>query len=97
MFIVLECVNGDYGNFNDVLAIASKNTRWCQNSEDTIQTLKWSKMIETTSRKSITPSITPPMQSTQHVYPPQEFVKLWILIGRCHVQFFRDWVRIYST
>lgn len=38
------------------------------------------------------------MESTKemvkHTYPPPEWVRLWLLIGRCHLQFFRDWVRI---
>lgn len=41
------------------------------------------------------------MESTKemvkHTYPPPEWVRLWLLIGRCHLQFFRDWVRIQSN
>ncbi|XP_060661050.1 ATP-binding cassette sub-family G member 1 isoform X1 [Drosophila nasuta] len=39
------------------------------------------------------------MESTKelikHTYPPPEWMRLWLLIGRCHLQFFRDWTLTY--
>ncbi|KAH8378019.1 hypothetical protein KR093_008498, partial [Drosophila rubida] len=31
----------------------------------------------------------------KHTYPPPEWMRLWLLIGRCHLQFFRDWTLTY--
>lgn len=96
-------MNGDYGDHTDDLAAVARQPKWQydydaeqQQHLDGINGVQIVKMMESQRDgvKQLSPSITPPMSATKHVYPPPEWMRLWLLIGRCHVQFFRDWVSI---
>ncbi|XP_017466229.1 PREDICTED: ATP-binding cassette sub-family G member 1 [Rhagoletis zephyria] len=101
---LLECVNGEYGDHTDGLAVAALQPKWrhdydadAQQHLDGLNGVQIVKMIESqqAAEKPHSPSITPPMSATKHVYPPPEWMRLWLLIGRCHVQFYRDWTVTY--
>ncbi|XP_037960649.1 ATP-binding cassette sub-family G member 1 [Teleopsis dalmanni] len=96
---LLECVNGDYGNHTQALADSAQNPQWRndQNCEqnDLFHDVQIVQMANVNDVRNHKISLTPPMDSTQHVYPPPEWMRLWILIGRCHVLFFRDWTVTY--
>jgi len=98
---LLECVNGEFGDYTDELAESAKNPQWRydqveeENVTNHLNEVQIIKMVEATTPKRISPSVTPPMSTTKHIYPPPEWVRLWLLIGRCHVQFFRDWTVTY--
>ncbi|XP_018804492.1 PREDICTED: ATP-binding cassette sub-family G member 1 isoform X1 [Bactrocera latifrons] len=101
---LLECVNGDYGDHTDDLAAAARQPKWrCDYDAEQPQHLdglngvQIVKIMESKRGgvKQLSPSITPPISATKHVYPPPEWMRLWLLIGRCHVQFFRDWTVTY--
>ncbi|XP_053961340.1 ATP-binding cassette sub-family G member 1 [Anastrepha ludens] len=103
---LLECVNGDYGDHIDELAIAARQCKWLYDYDtdpqqldglDGVQIVKLSES-QRVAEKSRSPSIvvaTKPLVVTKHVYPPPEWVRLWLLIDRCHVQIFRDWTMTY--
>ncbi|XP_004531236.1 ATP-binding cassette sub-family G member 1 [Ceratitis capitata] len=98
---LLECVNGEYGDHTEVLATAARQPEWRHDHTQDPQHLEGlsgeeiAKMSELQRRaegkKLLTPSVTPPSSVSKHIYPPPEWMRLWLLIGRCHVQFFRDW------
>lgn len=93
-FTVLEVVSGEYGDISTELIEGAKNKIWRYDAIDgvenmnSVQLVKMNEAVESGQRFGRWPSI----ESTKHIYPPPEWVKLWLLIGRCHVQFFRDWV-----
>lgn len=81
----MECVNGDYGDYVKVLAIEAKNPEWCYaNLEQRLNRIN----------KDLDSDLdhTNLQNSTKHIYPPPEWIRLWLLISRCHIQIIRDWV-----
>lgn len=95
---LLECVNGDYGDYTESLVECAKNPQWryeMESKSDNYSEIQLVEMLKEDSAKRTRPSVTPPLETTKHIYPPAEWMRLWILIGRCHVQFFRDWTVTY--
>ncbi|KAI9586388.1 hypothetical protein GQX74_002235 [Glossina fuscipes] len=82
---LLECVNGDYGDYNDILREESTKPEWHYNNNNKanneVQVIKMSE----NSDASLT------FTASKHIYPPPEWMRLWMLVGRCHVQILRDW------
>lgn len=94
---VLECVNGDFEDHTEALTECAKDTRWRYDVSETPSETQVAKFNEShTQGQAAQPKIQK-VDSTKelvkHTYPPPEWMRLWLLIGRCHLQFFRDWVR----
>ena len=94
---MLECVNGEYGDYYKALTEQATNPTWLNQPEsEGLSETAVNKLNEANRcMKRQRSSLTPPLEKTKHIYPPPEWVRLWMLIGRCHVQFFRDWVNIH--
>ncbi|XP_061388837.1 ATP-binding cassette sub-family G member 1-like [Musca vetustissima] len=97
---LLECVNGDYGDYTMALAEAAQKPEWRHNYNRSRSAIMASdKIVEANTGVSVPSngkllhSATDAFsnRSSSHFYPPPEWVRLWLLIGRCHVQIFRDW------
>jgi len=104
---VLECANGDYGDQTEALAEAAKDIRWrydqqLMQGEDAdapseTQVAKFNEsqspgQVQVQVQKIEIQNMESSKDLTKHTYPPTEYMRLWLLIGRCHLQFFRDWV-----
>lgn len=82
------------------MAEAAKKPEWrhdYHNGDDTRSSLANNevpvvKMSTTSSEYNGKTRSSQSYSSTKHMYPPPEWMRLWLLIGRCHVQIFRDWV-----
>ncbi|XP_030382849.1 ATP-binding cassette sub-family G member 1 [Scaptodrosophila lebanonensis] len=98
---LLECVNGDYGDYTEALAECSKDSRWCYDQEllqDSAEPPSEAQVAKFNELRGQPPKLTkaePTNELTRHTYPPPEWMRLWLLIGRCHLQFFRDWTVTY--
>lgn len=91
LLLVLECVNGDHGDYTSILAEAAMKPEWGHNYNSSRSAItNGDKVTEAVAEANGKNAHTP--MSTSHVYPPPEWMRLWLLIGRCHVQIFRDWV-----
>lgn len=104
---VLECVNGDFDDHTEALTECAKDTRWRYDQqlmqEETeapseAQVAKFNESQtqgqETTGESKVKlQKVESAKELIKHTYPPPEWMRLWLLIGRCHLQFFRDWVR----
>lgn len=104
---VLECVNGDYDDHTEALAEGAKDTRWRYDQQlmqgdtpDPPSETQVAKFNESQSPGQPQPQVhkieiqrlESSKDLTRHTFPPTEYMRLWLLIGRCHLQFFRDWV-----
>ncbi|XP_022214908.1 ATP-binding cassette sub-family G member 1 [Drosophila obscura] len=105
---LLECVNGDYDDHTEALAESAKDTRWRYDqqlmqgeSAEPPSEAQLAKFNESQSpghaqvQKVEIQSLDSSKELTRHTYPPAEWMRLWLLIGRCHLQFFRDWTLTY--
>lgn len=90
-FSVLEVVNDEYGDYTPQLAENARCSIWRTNKIEP-STAQLIKMHET---RSFTTNIKLGDINQAHYYPPPEWKRLWILIGRCHMQIFRDWVSLF--
>lgn len=95
--LVLECVNGDYGEFTKELNEAALRQEWCHDyqysdSSSSLNNVQVVKMSEPYEQYDCKKRLSLSHTLNKHMYPPPEWVRLWLLIGRCHVQIFRDWV-----
>ncbi|XP_037826696.1 ATP-binding cassette sub-family G member 1-like [Lucilia sericata] len=95
---LLECVNGDYGDYTDSLAQAALLPQWRhdyydeQSVSSTLHNVQIVRMSDTSRQFEDKKSLSLSNAVNKHMYPPPEWMRLWLLIGRCHVQIFRDWV-----
>lgn len=88
---VLECVNGDYGDYNDILREESKKPEWHYKNNNSIRPLEANNEVQVIKMsENSDASVT--FTASKHIYPPPEWMRLWMLVGRCHVQILRDWV-----
>uniref|UniRef100_A0A1A9WKJ0 ABC transporter domain-containing protein n=1 Tax=Glossina brevipalpis TaxID=37001 RepID=A0A1A9WKJ0_9MUSC len=89
---LLECVNGDYGDFVDVLKEESQKAEWYynNNNKSNMRTLEAGNEIQV-PKMSGTSEVSVTFDATKHIYPPPEWMRLWMLVGRCHVQILRNW------
>lgn len=96
----MECVNGDYGDFIELLSEEAKKPQWnhCLESSEPTQNIikkvpliKMFSMLEDDLKISLIPK---KISNKSYNFPPTELMRLWILIGRCHMQILRDWVNI---
>ncbi|KAH8267433.1 hypothetical protein KR018_001930, partial [Drosophila ironensis] len=103
---LLECVNGDYGDHIEALAENAKDSRWrydqqLMDGEDAeapseTQVAKFNEAQAPGQPQKIEmQNMESSKDLTRHTYPPTEYMRLWLLIGRCHLQFFRDWTLTY--
>ncbi|XP_067624910.1 ATP-binding cassette sub-family G member 1 [Eurosta solidaginis] len=95
---LMECVNGEYGDYTDHLAAAARQAKWRHDKElqsGDLYGVQIVKMMKTHKEKRPSTTSAQPLSATKHIYPPPEWIRLWLLIGRCHVQFFRDWTVTY--
>jgi len=107
---VLECANGDYGDQTENLAEAAKDNRWRYDQQlmqgETAEPPSETQVAKFNESQSAPGQVQVQVQKieiqnmesskdlTKHTYPPTETARLWLLIGRCHLQFFRDWVSL---
>uniref|UniRef100_T1PFN6 ABC-2 type transporter n=1 Tax=Musca domestica TaxID=7370 RepID=T1PFN6_MUSDO len=93
---LLECVNGDYGDYTMALAEAAQKPEWRHDYNRSRPAIMASDKIveanlEITSNGKVLHAQETFSNNSSHLYPPPEWMRLWLLIGRCHVQIFRDW------
>ncbi|KAM7353103.1 ATP-binding cassette sub-family G member 1 isoform 1-T4 [Cochliomyia hominivorax] len=94
---LLECVNGDYGDYTNALAEAATQPEWkydyidSDSMSSSLKNVQIVKMSETSKYDNDKKSLSITQTANKHMYPPPEWMRLWLLIGRCHVQIFRDW------
>ncbi|XP_075152182.1 ATP-binding cassette sub-family G member 1 [Haematobia irritans] len=89
---LLECVNGDYGDYTNALAEAAQKPEWRHfNSRSRTAIAAGDKISEASGETNGKHMNSNTALATSHIYPPPEWIRLWLLIGRCHVQIFRDW------
>lgn len=94
LFLVLEVANKEYGDFNKELTKAAKDDRWRQHSTfitEQIHTTFQHFQIEVER-----PAVyrTNSIESKELIVPPSEWTKFVLLLGRCNVHYYRDWVRL---
>ncbi|XP_030240951.1 ATP-binding cassette sub-family G member 1 isoform X1 [Drosophila navojoa] len=102
---LLECVNGDFDDHTEALTAGARDTRWrydqqlLQDEAEPPSDTQVAKFNESQTQGQATQSKIQKAESAKelikHTYPPPEWVRLWLLIGRCHLQFFRDWTLTY--
>lgn len=92
---LLEVVCGEYGDFSDQLIAAASENKWRYDALEDVENMNSVQLIKMNEAVQSSQKRWPSIESTKHIYPPPEWVKLWLLIGRCHVQFFRDWTVTY--
>lgn len=92
---LLEVVSGEYGDLSNELYEAAKEQKWRIDAIEDVEYMNSVQLIKMNEASESKQKRWPSIESTKHVYPPPEWVKLWLLIGRCHVQFFRDWTVTY--
>ncbi|CAD7079005.1 unnamed protein product [Hermetia illucens] len=76
---LIEVTNKEYGDYTKALTEAAEDPKW--RTEEKAPTLL--KDLSVRPVRSINYS--------KKIYPPSEWIKLWILMGRCHILFYRDW------
>uniref|UniRef100_A0A1A9V888 ABC transporter domain-containing protein n=1 Tax=Glossina austeni TaxID=7395 RepID=A0A1A9V888_GLOAU len=87
---LLECVNGDYGDYNDVLREESEKPEWNYKNNNSIRPLEANNEVQVIKMSENTDAFVT-FTASKHIYPPPEWMRLWMLVGRCHVQILRDW------
>ncbi|XP_017837288.2 ATP-binding cassette sub-family G member 1 isoform X2 [Drosophila busckii] len=99
---LLECVNGDFDDHTDALTECAKDQRWRYDQQllqDDAEAPSEAQVAKFNESQTQTMPQLKKLESSkeliQHTYPPPEWMRLWILIGRCHLQFFRDWTLTY--
>lgn len=105
---VLEVANGEYGNFNPQMAAAALDDRWRlpgppSNGGNTCllpNSIADNKPTMLTTALPIEPMVKTTVSRVEsndsrdvHAVP-SEWAKFWVLVGRCHVHYYRDWVSI---
>ncbi|KRG03429.1 ATP-binding cassette sub-family G member 1 isoform X2 [Drosophila mojavensis] len=102
---LLECVNGDFDDHTEALTEGARDARWrydqqlVQDEAEPPTDAQVAKFNESQTQGQAAQSKIQKAESAKelikHTYPPPEWVRLWLLIGRCHLQFFRDWTLTY--
>lgn len=93
---VLEVANKEYGDFNQQLTNASKDDRWRLNSNFLTDQINSSfQHFQIEGDKNVVCRNNSNDSKEIHV-PPSEWTKFLLLVGRCHVHYYRDWVRQIS-
>lgn len=91
-FLVLEIANKEYGDFTPQLAKAAKDDRWRCNANfitDQINSSFEHFQIETEK----TPVYRHNSNESKELHAtPSEWKRFLLLLGRCHVHYYRDWV-----
>lgn len=88
--------NKEYGDFNPNLTKAAKDDRWRLNSNYITEQLQHSPFhqfeIEKVEKTAVSRNNS--NESKELQVPPSEWTKFLLLVGRCHVHYYRDWVRL---
>lgn len=93
---VLEIANKEYGDFNQQLAKASKDDRWRLNSNFITDQINSSfQHFQIEGEKNVVCRNNSNESKELHV-PPSEWTKFLLLVGRCNVHYYRDWVSLIS-
>lgn len=100
--LVLEVANAEYGNFNKPMAIAAVDDRWrlssgfiANSTNSSCQPPMEQFQLETPivdKHQSVTRVESYDSHDVRQV--PSEWSKFWVLVGRCHIHLYRDWVNI---
>jgi hypothetical protein len=102
-FQVLEVANGEYGNITHQLSKSAIDNRWrssqlcISNQYDTIDGLiDVSRVDNEMNNMRVLDMETQDMTSQKSIdaaiIAPSELCRMWILIQRCNIQLYRDWV-----
>lgn len=88
---------GEYGNVTEQLAIAAADSKWRLDAKRTIDLIdKHSdQYLNGTVKYNENGQIDMPLKfnyDIQNITVPGEWKRLWILMKRCQVQLYRDWV-----
>lgn len=88
--------NLDYGDFTPTLTVAAKDERWRVNANSNFIA---DQLNSPFSYAQIDGGKTPVCrnssnESKEFHAPPSEWTKFLLLIGRCRIHYYRDWVRI---
>lgn len=78
---LLEVANCEYGSYTKILSENAKDNRWIDDENLTVETVELTKKLPSYDM----------LDPNKKISPPPEWIQLWALIGRCHVQFYRDW------
>lgn len=93
---MLEVANGEYGDFTPQMAKAAIDDRWRVPSaylttNETVENLQPIDQFEMEPTK--TPATRMNSNDSSYVHKvPSEWAKFWVLVGRCHIHYYRDWV-----
>lgn len=94
VYTVLEVASNEYGDFTNQLAQSSREDRWRLTNGSYASTP--TNNLDEFQIQPIKPSIQRlNSNDSREVFSvPSEWTKLWILLGRCHIHYYRDWVSI---
>lgn len=93
---LLEVANKEYGDFNPQLTKAAKDDRWRLNSNFITDQLNSSfQHFQIESDKTVVCRNNSNESKELHVQP-SEWTKFVLLVRRCHIHYYRDWVRLMS-
>lgn len=95
---MLEVANGEHGKCVDILSKSAVDNKWRStrvveqfNNNNSIEAFE----IEVDNKNYLNvSSSTRSSQKSPFMLVPTELYRLWVLIGRCHIQLFRDWVSV---
>lgn len=91
---VLEVANKEYGDFNPHLTKAAKDDRWRINSNVITDQLNSSFNHFPINGEKPAVHRNNSNESKEFHVPPSEWTKFLLLLGRCQIHYYRDWVRI---
>lgn len=92
---MLEVANCEYGNFNPQLAKAAVDDRWRLSSSyiTSGEPIRPIEQFQLEPMKNVATRMD--SNESREIYRvPSEWTKFWVLVGRCHIHLYRDWVRI---
>lgn len=97
-FKVLEVANKEYGDFHPQLIKAAKDERWRFNSTFITDQLSsaFQQHFQSDNAKAAVCRNNSNDSSDIHVQP-SEWARFLLLVGRCHIHYYRDWVRADET
>lgn len=94
--LVLEIANNEYGDFGTQLTKAAKDDRWRFNSNFITDQLNSPfQHFQIEGDKTAVCRHNSNESKEIHV-APSEWTKFLLLVGRCHVHYYRDWVGLLN-
>lgn len=93
---VLEVANKEYGDFSQQLTNAAKDDRWRLNSNFIADQFHSSfQHFQIEGDKTAVCRNNSNESKELHI-PPSEWTRFLLLVGRCRIHYYRDWVRLMS-